>query len=195
MNKIINLLKSILKLFVGKKKEDTKDIPKNDSKDTIEEIVQQIVLKFEKGVANLATDFNTKKVREIINYEFKFDFDTVWLQCTEYVQYKVLKELGIKIDWTGRVGPRDGAVWPEQFLKLGRYRVLDMPKKGCAMSFTTGCPVPPGHVAYVEDVLEDEDDSILISEANWPPPGKYCERILTKTQWQDKYKGRFIEFS
>ncbi len=156
---------------------------------------------FEVGIPNLAKDDNTIKVRKFINYEFRLDFDKTPLKCTKYVQYKVLKELGIKIDWAGRVGPRHGAVWSEQLLKLGRYKVLDkldIPKKGCSMSFTAGCPVPPGHVAYVEDVLED--DSILISEANWPPPGQkehghYNERPLTKKEWQNKYKGKFVDFS
>lgn len=199
---IKKLIEFILRFLKPKNKEEKSDsvIPNSDAKDVLskKKDIENLFLVFKVGIPNLAKDDNTIKVRKFIDYEFKFDFNTVWLQCTEYVQYKILKELGIKIDWTGRVGPRDGAGWPEQFLKLKRYKVLDIPKKGCAMSFTTGCPVPPGHVAYVEDVLED--GSIRISEANWPPPGQkeqghYNERPLTKKDWQDKYKGRFIDFS
>ncbi len=201
---IIKKIKKLIIEFIlrfSKSKKEKPDIvtPDLDTKDLLpdKEDINELILAFKEGIPNLAKDDNTIRVRKFIDYEFKFDFEKTPLQCTEYVQYK-FQQMGIKIDWTGRVGPRHGAVWSEQFLKLERYKVLDMPKKGCAMSFTAGCPMPFGHVAYVEDVLED--GLILISEANWPPPGQkaqghYNERPLTKKDWQNKYKGRFIDFS
>lgn len=62
------------------------------------------------------------------------------------------------------------------------------------MSFTAGLGNPNiGHVAFIEKVCED--GLIKVSEANWPPPGKYFERKLSKKEWKDKYKGKFIDFT
>ena len=212
--KIKELIKSIVRLFKSIKDMNNKILPQKKSIEILPESIKDVKPSiedneikennnvnfpiFDVGVPNLAKDDNTIKVRKFINYEFGLNFETDWLQCTEYVQYKVLKELRIRINWAGRVGRRDGVDWPAQFLKLGRYNELKTPKRGCAMSFASGCRVPPGHVAYVEDVLEN--GSIFISEANWPPPGQktrgqYNERPLTKNDWQNKYKGRFIDFS
>lgn len=178
------------------KKEPVLPVPKTKTAEELEG--EQIMSLLMRSQTNPADSEATKRLRKFINYEFGLDFEKDHLQCTEYVHFKVLKELGTKIDWTGRVGPRHGVAWPDQFLTLKRYRVLDMPKKGYTMSFTAGCTVPPGHVAFVEEVLND--DSIVISEANWPPPGQkeqgqYNKRPLSKKDWKEKYRGRFVDFS
>lgn len=146
---------------------------------------------FKSQVQNLTNDLNTIKVRKIIKDEFGGGARGDDLQCTEYVQYKI-QQMGISIKWP-QERPRHGGRWAGIFERSGQYKVLSEPKAGCAMSFTGGLKNSNvGHVAFVEEVYQD--NSIRISEANWPPPGTYFERILTKSQWQDKYKGKFIDF-
>jgi len=156
---------------------------------------QDALPKFKKAVANLANDENTIKLRKIINYEFGLDFDKDELQCTEYTQYRV-QQMGIKIQWPVKTN-RNGGNWANIFEKHGLYKVLDTPKAGCAMCFTTGFRTPAmnatGHVAFVEQVFDDE--SVKITEANWPPPGKYNERRMPKAEWRNKHKCRFVDFS
>ena len=151
--------------------------------------------KFKIGIANLANSDNTIKLRKIINYEFGLDFDKDELQCTEYVQYRA-QQLGIKIQWPVKTN-RNGSNWANIFEKYGLYKILDSPKAKCAMSFTSGFRTPAmntiGHVAFVEQVFDD--GSIKITEANWPRPGKYNERKMSKSEWQTKYKCRFVDFS
>lgn len=155
------------------------------------ESTDDILPVFKAGVINLVNDANTIKLRKIIKDAFGLGANGCCLQCTEYVHYRV-QRMGITIKWPNE-RPRHGGRWATIFEKSGQYKVLSKPKAGCAMSFTSGIKNSNvGHVAFVEEVYNNE--SIKISEANWPPPGKYYERILSKSQWQDKYKGRFIDF-
>jgi len=160
----------------------------------IESDLDSILPKLELRKSYLANSLNTIKIRKIIEDEFGGGVNKWPLQCTEYVQYKIQQTLGVTIQWPGD-RPRHGGQWANIFKKNGLYRVLDKPKAGCAMSFTAGFGSANkyGHIAFVEAVYEDE--SIDISEANWPPPGKYYERRLSKAEWQNKYKGKFIDFT
>lgn len=165
----------------------TKQTPELQKKESTSDVLPT----FKIGVVNLANDSNTVKLRKIINDAFGCGANGYDLQCTEYVHYKI-QQLGITINWPAE-RPRHGGRWATIFEKSGQYKILSSPKAGCAMSFTSGLKNSNiGHVAFVEEIYNNE--AIKISEANWPPPGKYCERILTKDQWQDKYKGRFIDF-
>lgn len=49
-----------------------------------------------------------------------------------------------------------------------------------------------GHLAYVDAVFPD--DSLQITEANWPDEGVYNERVLVKEEWEG-LEPRFIHFS
>lgn len=156
------------------------------------ESIENILPDFKIYYRNLVNDSNTIKLRKIINDEFGGGANSWDLQCTEYVQYRV-QQMGVAINWPSE-RPRHGGRWATIFEKSGKYKVLNEPRAGCAMSFMGGLRNSNiGHIAFVEEVYDNE--AIKISEANWPPPGKYCERILTKSQWQDKYKGRFIDFT
>lgn len=161
----------------------------------IKEDVMSGLPQFKIAVANFSGDINTIKLRKIINYEFNLDFDKDELQCTEYAQYRI-QQMGIKIQWPVRAN-RNGGNWANIFEKHGSYKVLNQPKAGCAMCFTTGFRTLAmnaiGHVAFVEQVFDDE--SVRITEANWPRPGKYNERIVPISEWRDKYKCRFVDFS
>lgn len=162
---------------------------------TKKEEFQDTFLKFKIGVTNLAVDDNTIKLRKLINYEFGLDFNRDELQCTEYVQYK-FQQMGINIQWPVRTN-RNGGNWANIFESYGLYKVLNKPKPGHAICFTTGFRTAQmnkyGHVAFVEQVFDD--GSIRVSEANWPRPGKYNERMVSKIEWQNKHKCRFIDFS
>ncbi len=149
---------------------------------------------FRIGIANMANDSNTIKLRKIIKDEFGGGKNGWELQCTEYVQYRAAR-MGIVIRWPAD-RPRHGGRWAAIFERNGIYKILTEPKAGCAMSFTTGFRTPAmnetGHVAFVEQVLLD--GSVKVSEANWPSMGKYNERVLPPAEWRDKYRCRFIDF-
>lgn len=187
---------NIIKSPVEEKEKTTPQIDENIV--LVNPVPQDKFPDFVMGKPNLAKESNTIKVRDFIKREFGLDFEKDSLQCTEYAHYKVLKELSIKINWVGRAGPRHGAYWPDVFIKLKRYKISGKPKRGNVMSFSAGCPVPPGHVAFVEEV-DEENKKIFISEANWPPKGQapnghYNERWLSKEDWENKFKARFIDF-
>lgn len=143
------------------------------------------------GEPNRRDSANTLAVRAVINDEFGGGRHKWDLQCTEYVQFR-LHQLGIDIDWPIRHS-RNGGRWANIFAEHEKYRVLSEPKKHCAVSFTNGIIGGVGHVAVVERVNKDE--SIKISEANWPGEGMYNERVLSRPEWQDKYRGQFIAFA
>lgn len=150
------------------------------------------------GAPNHANDDNVIKLRKIINDEFVHNQDGADLQCVEYVQYRVKEKLGVIIQWPND-RPRHGGLWAGIFEKNNRYKVTGTPKADCAASFANPSFNPPyGHVAFVEEVLNDE--SIRISEANWPstkkkPEGEYNKRTIPKAKWQGTYGIRFIDFS
>lgn len=154
-------------------------------------------LAFVVGKDNLATDAVAIKLREAIGDEFGGGKENDHLNCTEYVQYRVKEKLGVTIKWpTDR--PRNGGKWADIFERNSMYKILAEPKANCAMCFTTGISTKPeinaiGHVAFVEEVLPN--NSIIISEANWPRDGIYSERPIPQTDWKNKYKARFIDFS
>lgn len=153
-------------------------------------------VQFVKGQAYLAANEVTKKVREVIRDEFGLGKSGDNLNCTEYVQYCVQTKLGIDINWPVKSG-RNGGKWWKIFQDAGLYAVLSEPATSCAMCFTAGISNDSkinevGHVAFVEEMLPD--GSIRISEANWPNQGKYNERPISKADWQDKYKARFVKF-
>lgn len=170
--------------------------PIQTQKPAVKENIQDALPVFKIAVANDVDDLNTKKVRALIRDALTGGQNGWSLQCTEYAQYKVLQQVGVVIEWpTDR--PRHGGRWADIFARSGKYKVLDYPKAGCTMSFTKGFKNPEaketGHVAFVEQVFDD--GSIKISEANWPPPGKYFERTLSVAEWKDKWGGRFVDFS
>lgn len=173
----------------------TEEKPVAQTERIVKEDVSNELPQFKIAVANLANDINTTKLRKIIDDEFGGDINNWDLQCTEYVCYK-LRQMRVRISWPAE-RPRHGGRWADIFERHGLYKVLTEPKAGCAMCFTTGFKSAAmnetGHVAFVEQVLEG--GSVKISEANWPPPGKYNERVVPASEWRDKYKCRFVDFS
>ncbi len=193
----IEQIKKLINYILGFLRSKKEGVPDNKSLDSdIKNIlpdkkdVKDLFLVFEAELSYLFNHPNTIKIREIIKDEFGGGKNNWDLQCTEYVQYK-LQQIGITIQWPIKSG-RDGGRWADIFEKYKIYKVSDVPKLGCAVSFKERHGAY-GHIAFVEEILENE--AIKISEANFPDSGKYSERTLPKPQWQDKYKGRFIDFS
>lgn len=160
------------------------------------QVIQQMI-QFIKGQVNLAADVITKSVREIIGDEYGGGKNGWELQCTEYATYRIKIKLGIDIKWPVKSG-RDGGKWWKIFQDAGLYKIFSEPQANCVMCFTAGISTDPkineiGHVAFVEAVLAD--DSVNVSEANWPRDGIYNERQISKNDWQNKYKAKFIKFT
>ena len=68
------------------------------------------------------------------------------------------------------------------FREIGSARVQTMPSVGAVMECTMS--EKGAHLAYVEKVFPDQ--SIQISEADWPDRGIYNERILTESEWHER---------
>jgi len=159
------------------------------------QVIQQTLI-FVKGQAYLAASEITKKVRAAIKDEFGLGKSVDTLNCTEYVMYRVKIRTGVTIQWPSD-RPRNGGKWADIFERNKLYIIESEPQVNGAMCFTTGISSDQkindiGHVAFVEEVLPD--GSIKISEANWPNQGKYNERPISKAEWENKYKARFIRF-
>ena len=156
-------------------------------------------INFQEGIPNLKNDAVTKAIRKVINDIFnlgksKEDYP---LNCTEYVQYRVKEKLGIDIKWPQTWG-RHGGKWGKIFKKHNKYRVLAKPEANCAVCFTEvrrkdGTMTKEGHVAFVERI--SSNDTIHISEANWPSRGIYGKRSIQKSRWKDHYKAEFVKFT
>jgi len=209
MNELINeFVKGLVLLFQKKKSNSVKEEGvveqklSDESREVVEtentekKVVTEIIFQFIKGEAHLADNPTVEKIRELIKDEFSLGKSGDCLNCTEYVQFRVKQKTGIDIKWP-LDRPRNGGKWATIFERNNLYRVFDSPVVDCAVSFTDNISNNSetnkiGHVAFVEKV--NDDDSIEISEANWPNQGKYNERRLEKSHWKDKYRCRFISF-
>ena len=151
---------------------------------------------FIKGQPNLFNSQATIAIRKIINDEFGGGVNKWDLQCTEYAMFCVKTKCNVDIQWPVKSG-RDGGKWADIFEQHKKYKVLSEPKANCVACLTEvrrkdGTLTQEGHIAFVEEVLTD--GLIKVSEANWPGNGIYNERTISKTDWQNKYKARFVEF-
>ncbi|MFH2004293.1 MAG: CHAP domain-containing protein [Bacteroidota bacterium] len=151
---------------------------------------------FIKGQSNLFDSPTTIAIRKIINDEFGGGINKWDLQCTEYAMFCVKTKCNVDIQWPVKSG-RDGGKWADIFEQHKQYTVLSEPKTNCVVCLTEvrrkdGTLTKEGHIAFVEEALPD--GSIKISEANWPGSGIYNERPISKAEWQNKYKARFVSF-
>lgn len=130
------------------------------------------------GEENDADDPNTLRVRACIMDEFSGSEAETPLQAGEYVTYKLMRK-GKTITWPS-TRPRTPGRW-HQILRgaEGIHNGIN-PKSGSIMECTFASDI--GHLAYVEAVFPDE--TITISEVNYPDRGIYNERTLTKEEWQ-----------
>ncbi len=140
------------------------------------------------GQENGVDDPNTVRVRAMIGDMFggaKIEFP---LQAGEYVMYR-FKRKGLTIHW-GEKRPRVPGLWHTLLKGVQGIHMGITPKTGSIMEYVFKDEI--GHVAYVEAVFPDE--TIHISETNYPDRGIYNERIITREEWRE-LKPIFIQVS
>lgn len=151
--------------------------------DDLEDCAADVYPSFHIGEANGADDPSTIRVRAIINDEFGAGDVELPLQAEEYVLYRLYKK-GLKIAWPP-VRPRLPGMWHTILKDVPNVSVVVKPVGGALMEFMMESEDDEGvsgHIAYVEAVFPD--DTIQISETNWPDRGMYNERVLTLEEWQ-----------
>lgn len=131
------------------------------------------------GLANGPDDPNTIRLRTMIGDVFGGGVLEYALQAGEYVVYK-LKRKGIVVPWTA-ARPRVPGRWHVLLKGIRGVHSGVTPKTGAIMECTLHNDI--GHVAYVEAVFPNE--TISISEANYPDSGIYNERTLTRDEWRE----------
>lgn len=129
------------------------------------------------GEENNADDPNTLRLRAVIGDIFHGGEAEFPLQAGEYVYYKLMRK-GLSIQWPP-VRPRTPGRWHTILKGIVGVSIGVVPKVGSIMEYTQ--PDETGHVSYVEAVFPDQ--SIVLSEANYPGHGIYNERTLTKEEW------------
>ena len=132
--------------------------------------------------ANGPTNVNTLRLRRVIGDEFGAGSAGEPLGAHEYVYYKLLRR-GARIVWP-EARPRIAGAWARILRGSEGMAVGDEPTAGTVMEFALlqENVNTKAHLAYVEKVLPDQ--SIEISEADWPESGIYNERTLSALEWR-----------
>lgn len=138
------------------------------------------------GEKNAEDDPNTHRVRAILSDMFGGAAAGLPLQAGEYVTYRLLRK-GLSIDWP-EVRPRTPGLWHTVLKGVPGIHIGITPKPGSVMEYMMTEEI--GHLAYTEAVFPDE--TINVSEVNYPEDGIYNERVLTQEEWKE-LKPVFIE--
>lgn len=131
------------------------------------------------GEENLVDHPNTARVRSILEDIFGLNRSEFPLQAGEYVLYRLWKK-GVRIAWP-EARPRIPGLWHKILKGIEEIHIGVIPKAGAIMEYMQHDDI--GHVAFVEAVFPD--DTITISEVNYPHSGIYNERELTKAEWKE----------
>lgn len=131
------------------------------------------------GEENSVDHPNTAHVRAILGDVFGIGHSEFALQAGEYVLYKLWRK-NIRIEWPS-VRPRVPGLWHKILRGIPHIQMSVTPKVGSVMEYMLTNDM--GHVAYVEAVFPD--NTIALSEANYPDSGIYSERQLTKEEWKE----------
>ncbi len=131
------------------------------------------------GQENSVDDPNTARVRAIIGDAFGIGRSEFSLQAGEYVLYKLWRK-GIRIAWPD-VRPRTPGIWHKILRGTSNVHIGVTPKIGSVMEYMDENDI--GHLAFIEAIFPDE--TIAVSEANYPDAGIYNERELTKDEWRE----------
>jgi hypothetical protein len=140
------------------------------------------------GERNEADDPNTIRVRALIGDAFAGGHASMPLQSSEYVCFRLMRK-GIVIQWPS-VRPRVEGEWHTILKGVEDVHIGVRPKTGSIFEYSE--EDGEGRVAFVEAVFPDE--TIHISETNFPEGGIYNERVLTLEEWQG-LKPVFIQVS
>lgn len=131
------------------------------------------------GEENSVDNPNTAHVRAILGDVFGIGHSEFALQAGEYVLYKLWRR-NIRVEWPP-VRPRVPGLWHKILRGTPHVQMSVTPKVGSVMEYMLTNDM--GHLAYVEAVFPD--NTIAISEANYPDGGVYSERQLTKEEWKE----------
>lgn len=148
---------------------------KEDIVDRAADIHPELII----GVENEGDSPNTTHIRAMLGDPFGVGRADFPLQSGEYVLYK-LWEKEHHIEWPD-TRPRTPGLWHKILRGVPRVHIGVMPKVGSIMEFIHEDDY--GHLAYVDAVFPD--NTISISEANYPDAGRYNERIFTKEEWKE----------
>lgn len=135
---------------------------------------------------NYATDPTTERVRAMIGDEFSYGEGDAPLQAEEYVLYKLARN-GVRPSWPS-VRPRTAGSWARILRGTEGVRIVSEPSPRAVIEWEHE---GKGHVAFIEAVYPDQ--SIQLSEANWPDRGIYNERVIVQEEWT-KLDPTFISF-
>ncbi len=147
-------------------------------RDDIADRALRVHPEFVPGEENSVDHPNTAHVRAILGDPFSLGKSDFPLQSGEYVLYRLWKK-GIRISWP-QVRPRVPGIWHKILRGASGIHIGVTPKVGSIMEYVLDGDV--GHLAYVEAVYPD--DTITVSEVNYPDSGTYSERELTKEKWK-----------
>jgi hypothetical protein len=157
-------------------------------KDEITFNQNDVLPNLQEGKVYLATDAETKKLRQIIKDEYFAADLYLPLQSVEFVTY-ILERQGIKIAWP-IICPRVAGRW-QVILKGARGVFMTIaPKTGSVMEYYTQSGL--GQVLYVKSVLPDE--TIILCGVGMTAEGVYSETKLSKANWQE-LGAVFIQFT
>jgi hypothetical protein len=134
---------------------------------------------FVMGEKNDAEHRNTTHTRGILNDVFGGARSELPLQAGEYILYRLWRK-SIRINWPP-ARPRLPGVWHKILKGVPGVHVNIVPKTGSIMEYLINPEI--GHLAYVEAVFPD--NSITISEVNYPDSGIYSERTLLPEEWRE----------
>lgn len=148
-------------------------------RDEVVDRAAHIYPEFIVGEENSVDHPNTAHVRAILGDIFGIGHSEFALQAGEYVLYKLWRK-NIRIEWPA-VRPRVPGLWHKILRGIPRIQMGVSPKVGSVMEYMLTNDM--GHLAYVEAVFPD--NTIAISEVNYPDSGIYNERQLTKEEWKE----------
>ena len=147
-------------------------------RDDLVESSVQVYPEFVIGEEQSVDHPNTARVRTVLGDIFGLQRSNFPLQAGEYILYQLWKK-GIYITWN-EVRPRVPGLWHKILKGTRGVHVGVVPKVGSIMEYMLHDDM--GHLAYVEAVFPD--DTITISECNFPDSGIYNERELLKEEWK-----------
>lgn len=159
----------------------------------LEDRAAHVYPSFHIGEPNRDDDPSTIRLRALIQDEFGAGELGLPLQAEEYVLYRLYRR-NVRPSWP-QIRPRSPGLWAQILKEIDGVILSERPKGGAIMEFSiSGTPDREslGHVAYVDAVFPD--DSIQITEANWPEAGVYNERVLVKEEWE-ALRPTFLHFS
>lgn len=132
------------------------------------------------GEPNDTDSINTLRTRACIGNEFHADKAELPLTAGEYVLYRLYKKGVRTVPWPD-ARPRIPGIWHELLRGREQVYITIEPQGGSIMEYVR--EGGEGHLAFVEAVFPD--DTISLSEVDYPDQGIYNERVLSREEWRE----------